>query len=68
MEIQLGRVRLNITVSRAPDKHKGWEQMVAVGMDDLELARLNQANTRDPVNAPWEGLARLMDPHRGWQL
>ena len=44
MEIPLGQLRLTITISRAPERRKGWEEMVAVGMDDLELARLNQAN------------------------
>jgi hypothetical protein len=47
MEISLGRLRLNITASRAPEQRKGWEETPAVGMDDRELARLNQAHTRD---------------------
>lgn len=50
------RFRLNLTLSRAADSRKAWEELVAVGMDDLELARLNQANTRDPVHSPWEGV------------
>ena len=33
--------------------------MTAVGMDDRELARLNQINTHDPVHAPWEGVRYL---------
>jgi hypothetical protein len=55
MEIPVGRLRLTITLSRAPERKKGGEELVAVGMDDLELARLNQANTRDYDGAPWAG-------------
>ena len=51
MEIALGPMRLTLTLSRAPEQRKGWEEMTAIGMDDLELARLNQANTREPEPA-----------------
>jgi hypothetical protein len=47
MEIPLGRLRLTITVSFVPERKKVWEEMVAVGLDDLELARLNLANMPD---------------------
>jgi hypothetical protein len=47
---------LHITVSFAPVRRTGWEEMVALGMDDLELARLNQANTRDPNSADSTGI------------
>ena len=59
MEIPFDSFRLNITVSRAIARQKGWEEFVAVGLDDLELARLNRANTRDPVHSPWEGVRWL---------
>ena len=64
MEISLGRLRLNIAVSRTPEYRKGWEEMTAIGMDDLALARLNQANTRDPVHSPWDGMRFVYDPPR----
>jgi hypothetical protein len=38
--------------------------MTAIGMDDLALARLNQANTRDPVHSPWDGMRFVYDPPR----
>ena len=60
MEISVGPLTITITMADATSPHKRWEELVAVGMDDLELARLNQANTRDPVLAPWEGLAQLI--------
>jgi hypothetical protein len=59
MEISLGRLRLNITATRAPERRKGWEEMTAIGMDDLELARLNQANTRDLDATTAEGTRLL---------
>jgi hypothetical protein len=59
MTIPFGNLRLNITLTRAPDERRGWEVLAATGMDDRELARLNAHNTRDPVGAPWEGF-RLM--------
>jgi hypothetical protein len=64
MEIPIGRLRLSILVSRAADRRKGWEEMVAVGMDDLELARLNQANERLPDDARWEGLRLVYGGHK----
>lgn len=64
MEIALGPIRLTLTLSRAPERRVGWEEMTTVGMDDLELARLNQANIRDPVHSPWEGVRWLYGPPR----
>jgi hypothetical protein len=56
--------RLNLTLSRAKDRRKAWEELVAIGIDDLELARLNQANTRDPVHSPWDGTRWTFGPPR----
>jgi hypothetical protein len=56
MTIPLGPLLLHVTVSFAPKRRTGWEEKVALGMDDLELARLNQSNTRDPDAAPWTGM------------
>jgi hypothetical protein len=58
------RFRLNLTLSRAADRRKGWEEMTAIGMDDLELARLNLANIRDPVAAVSEGARLVCGPTR----
>ena len=56
MDIPIGPLRLTIFLSRAPERRQGWEEMTAIGMDDLELARLNQANTREPAPRIWAGL------------
>lgn len=56
MNVSLGRFHVTVSVSRAPERRKGWEEMTAIGMDDLELARLNQANTREPESWTWAGL------------
>jgi hypothetical protein len=64
MTIPFGRLNVTITLSRAPERHKGWEEMMAIGMDDLDLARLNQANSRDPVHSPWTGVRWLYGPPR----
>jgi hypothetical protein len=56
MDFPFGPVRLTIVFSRAPDQRKGWEEMTAIGMDDLELTRLNQANTREPESGILAGL------------
>jgi hypothetical protein len=56
MTIPFGSLLLHVTVSFAPKRRTGWEENVALGMDDLELARLNQSNTRDPDFATWTGL------------
>jgi hypothetical protein len=37
-------------------RSKRWEELVAVGMDDNELARLNRLNSRDPEDAHWDGM------------
>jgi hypothetical protein len=66
MTIPFGRLRLDISVSIASGKSRRWEELTAVGMSDRELAGLNQVNTRDPVTAPWEGLAVLMR-HGRWR-
>ena len=58
------RFRLNLTLGRAADRRKGWEELVAVGMDDLELARLNQANMREPGAAILEGARQVYGPTR----
>ena len=55
MRIPLGRRVLNITLTRHNEPGKGWEELVAVGMDDLELARLNRLNTTEPDDVRWEG-------------
>lgn len=59
MEIALGPIRLTIMLSRAPERRSGWEEMTAIGMDDLELARLNQANMRDLDATTAEGTRLL---------
>jgi hypothetical protein len=64
MKRPIVRFRLNLTLTRAAGRRKGWEELVAVGMDDLELSRLNQVNTRDPVHSPWEGARRMCESPR----
>ena len=55
MTIPLAPLLLSIAASFAPARRKRWEELAAVERDDLELARLNRANTRDPVVNPWTG-------------
>ena len=64
MTIPLGRLRLRITLSRASDHPKGWEEWVAPGMDDLDLARLNQGNMRRQQSASWTALRLIQNG--GW--
>jgi hypothetical protein len=59
MTIPFGHLRLTITLTRAPAQCTTWEEYVAIGMDDLALAQLNQRNVRDPEGAPWAGLPMI---------
>jgi hypothetical protein len=68
MDIPFSPLRLTIFLARAPEGRKGWEEMTAIGMDDLELARLNQANTREPDSGASAGLRLIYGggrPSRG---
>lgn len=49
MQPPIGPFRLHVSVTFAPVRRKQWEELAAVGMDDCELARLNEANTAEPV-------------------
>jgi hypothetical protein len=62
MTLPFGTIRLRITVSRAIVSIHRWEDRSSIGMDDRDLARLNQVNRRDPVNAPWAGARLCYDP------
>lgn len=45
MTIPLGPLRLSISLTLVEDSGPCWEELAAVGMEDLELARLNVRNT-----------------------
>ena len=53
MTIAFGPLRLSIMVSYTPQPH-AWEELIAIGMNDRELAQLNWWNTRVPETAIWE--------------
>jgi hypothetical protein len=55
MTIPFGTLRLNITITLSPSttRTRGWEELSAVGLDDHELPRLNERNSRDYDGAPW---------------
>jgi hypothetical protein len=56
MTIPFGPLRLDISLSRDKKRARSWEELTAAGMDDRELSRLNERNTRDFEGAPWAGL------------
>jgi hypothetical protein len=63
MTIPFGRFRLIVLVTRT-GREKPWEELTAAGMDDRELAHLNEANTRYPDVAAWGGLSSRIDAQR----
>ncbi len=62
MTIPFGRLRLQITLSRASDHRKRWEEWVAPGLDDRALARLNEGNGREHGSADWTALRVISRP------
>ena len=63
MTIPLGRYRLIVLLART-GRQKPWEELTAIGMNDRELAHLNEANTRYPGVAAWGGLLSCIDSRR----
>jgi hypothetical protein len=63
MTIPLGRYRLIVLLTRT-GRQMPWEELTAVGMDDRELAHLNEANTRYPDVAAWDNPLSRIDTRR----
>jgi hypothetical protein len=55
MTIPLDTIRLRIALMCSAAHPLRWEELTAGGMNDHELSRLNQRNTRDYDGAPWAG-------------
>jgi hypothetical protein len=55
MTIPLGTIRFSVPLMRSTARPLRSEELTAGGMNDQELSRLNQRNTRDYDGAPWAG-------------